>query len=119
MSPAQIPAGAIADAATLALEHEAVAADQVVTGAPSTGYAALFDEDSPGEIGVWEMTPGAMRDSEVDEVFVVLAGDATVEFTSPALPSIELRPGVVVRLDAGMQTVWTVRETLRKVFIAR
>ena len=67
---------------------------------------------------MWEMTPGAMRDVEVDEVFVVLAGDATVEFVDPALPSIELRPGSVVRLEAGMRTVWTVRETLRKVYVA-
>ena len=59
-----------------------------------------------------------MRDVEADEVFVVLAGDATVEFEDPALPPIELRPGSIVRLDEGMRTVWTVRETLRKVYIA-
>ncbi|MBN9178148.1 MAG: cupin domain-containing protein [Microbacterium sp.] len=69
-------------------------------------------------IGVWEMTVGAMRDTEIDEVFVVIAGDATVEFVSPALPSIELAPGAVARLTAGMQTVWTVRETLRKIYLA-
>ena len=45
------------------------------------------------------MTPGAMRDVEADEVFVVLAGAATVEFEDPALAAIELRPGSVVRLD--------------------
>jgi uncharacterized cupin superfamily protein len=60
-----------------------------------------------------------MRDVEVDEVFLVIAGHATVEFVEPALPSIELRPGSIVRLDAGMSTVWTVTETLRKLFIAR
>ncbi|GAA1825306.1 cupin domain-containing protein [Agromyces salentinus] len=126
--PTRLLAGAVTDAASLALEHEPVPADQVVAGSPTTGYVVL-DARGPGaddvdpvgsarEIGVWEMTPGAMRDVEADEVFVVLAGDATVEFERPALESIVLRPGSIVRLDAGMETVWTVRETLRKVFVA-
>ncbi|GAA1807130.1 cupin domain-containing protein [Agromyces neolithicus] len=100
------------------LEHEPVPADQVVAGSPSTGYVAL-DGWGAGEIGVWEMTPGAMRDVEVDEVFVVLSGAATVEFEHPHSSPIVLAPGSVVRLEAGMKTIWTVRETLRKVFIAR
>ena len=117
-------AGGVTDAASLPLDHEPVPADQVVAGAPTTGYAPLVGSaddgaDAAGELGVWEMTPGAMRDTEVDEVFLVVAGRATVQFVDPALPTIELQPGSVVRLDAGMQTVWTVTETLRKVFIAR
>ncbi|MGI9824128.1 cupin domain-containing protein [Agromyces sp. Marseille-Q5079] len=123
-------AGAVTDAAGLALEHEPVAADQVVTGAPTTGHLVLDSTEPDGgddpdaaadagrTIGVWEMTPGAMSDVEADELFVVLTGDATVEFVSPALASIELRPGSVVRLTSGMETVWTVRETLRKVYVA-
>ncbi len=110
------------DAAGLALEPEPVPAEQAVSGGPTTAYTALDEPaaaDGVGEIGVWEMTPGVMRDIEVDEVFVVLAGDATVEFEEPRLDPIELRPGSVVRLTAGMQTVWTVRATLRKIFISR
>ncbi|MGW9630607.1 cupin domain-containing protein [Agromyces sp. NPDC055520] len=116
-------AGAVTDAAGLVLDHQPVPAEQVVAGTPATGYRALDSSDA-GEIGVWEMTVGAMRDVEVDEVFVVLAGAATVEFEHvpstgrPADPII-LAPGVVVRLEAGMTTIWTVRETLRKVFISR
>jgi uncharacterized protein len=111
-------AGAMTDATGLVLEHDPVPADQVVAGSPATGYAPL-DESEAGEIGVWEMTPGAMRDVEVDEVFVVLSGAATVEFEHPHASPIVLAPGSVVRLEAGMKTIWTVRETLRKVFIAR
>jgi len=116
-------AGAVTDAPGLALEHEPVPADQVVAGSPTTAYLAL-DESAAGEIGVWEMSVGAMRDVEVDEVFVVLAGAATVEFEhvpSTGRPGdpIVLAPGAVVRLEAGMQTIWTVREPLRKVFISR
>ncbi len=119
----RLVAGALTDARALTLEHEPVPAEQVVAGSPTTAYVAL-DESTAGEIGVWEMSVGAMRDVEVDEVFVVLAGAATVEFEHvpstgrPADP-IVLAPGAVVRLEAGMKTIWTVREPLRKVFISR
>ena len=110
-------AGAVTDASALVLEHEPVPADQVVEGSPATGYVAL-DASDAGEIGVWEMTPGAMRDVEVDEVFVVLSGAATVEFEHPHASPIVLAPGSVVRLEAGMKTIWTVRQTLRKVYVS-
>lgn len=122
----RLPAGAVTDASSLALPHEPVPADQLVAGAPTTGVADLDADDldaggsgtgSARTVGVWEMTPGTMRDVEADEVFVVLAGDATVEFDDSDLPPIELGPGAVVRLEAGMRTVWTVRETLRKVYV--
>jgi uncharacterized cupin superfamily protein len=110
-------AGAVTDAAALALRLEAVPATQVVSGAPRAGFATL-DESDAGELGVWQMTPGVATDVEADEVFVVLSGAATVEFTDPLLPTIELRPGSVVRLAAGMHTTWTVHETLRKIYLA-
>ena len=105
--------GTVTDAAALAPAMTPVPADQVVAGAPATGLVELTDA-----IGVWEHTPGTSTDVEVDEVFVVLSGSATVSFEEPALPAIELRPGSIVQLTAGMRTVWTVRETLRKVYIA-
>jgi hypothetical protein len=46
------------------------------------------------------------------------SGEATVDFVDPDLASIGLRAGWMVRLEAGMRTVWTVRETLRKVYVA-
>ncbi len=110
-----VDAGVVVSAIELEVPLTPVPPAQVVSGAPSTGSVDL-DEDMG--IGVWEMTPGAMRDTEIDEVFVVVAGSATVEFVKPSLPAIELAPGSVVRLEAGMQTVWTVREALRKVYLA-
>ncbi|WP_307785467.1 cupin domain-containing protein [Microbacterium hibisci] len=104
--------GIVTDAASLALDLQPVPADQVVEGSPRAGYAELTDT-----VGVWEHTPGTSTDVEADEVFVVLSGSATVSFDDPALADIELRPGSVVRLTAGMRTVWTVRETLRKVYL--
>ena len=116
---ARLTPGEVTDAATRPLAHEPVPDDQVVSGAPTTAFAELdASADGAREIGVWEMTPGAMRDTEADEVFLVIAGRATVEFIDPALPAIELAPGSLVRLDAGMRTVWTVHETLRKLYVA-
>ncbi|MFE5672855.1 cupin domain-containing protein [Agromyces sp. NPDC056523] len=117
--PVQLAAGAVTDAATRPLAHEPVPDDQVVAGTPTTAYAELdVAADGGRELGVWEMTPGAMRDTEADEVFLVIAGRATVEFVDPALPAIELGPGSLMRLEAGMRTVWTVHETLRKLYVA-
>lgn len=106
--------GTVVSALTVTVPLDAVPAAQIVSGAPRTGSLDL-DEDLG--IGVWEMTPGAMRDTEIDEVFVVLAGEATVEFIDPALPAVELRPGSLMSLTSGMRTIWTVRETLRKIYL--
>ena len=87
-----------------------------LAGAPTTGHCD-WSSLSDLTIGVWEHTPGTSLDVETDEVFVVLSGDATVGFDDGS-PAIDLRPGSLVRLYAGQHTIWTVRETLRKVFIA-
>jgi uncharacterized cupin superfamily protein len=107
----------VADAASAVLEHEPVPSEQVVAGAPTTGHLVL-DDGGEHTVGVWEMSVGAMHDIETDEVFVVLAGAATVEFEHPAIDAIELGPGSVVRLEAGMRTIWSVHEPLRKLYVA-
>ena len=86
----------------------------VVSGAPATGFRALTAVAGV-EVGIWEMTPGTATDVEADEVFVVLSGSGTVDFSDGS--SLELRPGSTVRLHAGDQTRWTIRETLRKVYM--
>lgn len=102
-------------AASVALDHEPVSDDQRVAGSPTTGVRTLTDFDGV-EVGVWEMSVGGMRDVEADEVFVVLSGSARVEFADDSA-TLDLRPGDVVRLAAGAHTVWTVTETLRKVYL--
>ncbi|MES2092322.1 MAG: cupin domain-containing protein [Actinomycetota bacterium] len=108
-----------ADSSVAALEleiaHETVAVDQVVDGAPTTGFATITSFGEL-EVGVWEMTVGAMRDVETDEVFVVIAGRATVTFDADERV-MDLSAGSVARLTAGERTVWTVTETIRKVYI--
>ncbi len=122
-APAEAPAAAAAPetpAAIAALDlnivREPVAADQVVDGAPATGFTTVttFGEL---EVGVWEMTVGAMQDVESDEFFVVIAGRATVTFDADDRV-MNLSVGSMARLVAGEHTVWTVTETIRKVYIA-
>ena len=105
----------VVHAATEWLEHEPVPADQAVTGEPHTGVAEL-GEFGGLQVGVWEMTPGVMTDVEAEELFVVLSGVATVEFDDDS-PALTLGAGDVVRLTKGTRTVWTVTETLRKVYL--
>ena len=99
----------------LIIARDPVAAEQVVDGAPTAGFTTLatFGEL---EVGVWEMTVGAMQDVEGEEVFVVIAGRATVTFDAGDRV-MNLSVGSVARLAAGEHTVWTVTETIRKVYI--
>lgn len=110
-------AGVVTDALGAALAHDPLPAEVVRAGSPGTGIRELGAFGGV-DLGIWEMTAGAAVDTEADEVFIVLAGSARVDFVEPPLPSIEVRAGSVVRLVAGMQTLWTVHETLRKVYIA-
>ena len=97
------------------LDHEPVPSDEVVAGSPAAAVETLTALGGT-EVGLWEMSEGTARDTEVDEVFVVLAGRGTVAFEDGE--RIDLRPGVAVRLIAGERTVWTVDERLRKVWVA-
>lgn len=101
--------------AVLALDHTPLPDELVVDGGPTTGHRDLTTL-SDVTVGVWEHTPGVSRDVEADEVFVVVSGDATVTFDDGS-PAVDLRPGSLVRLHEGQRTTWTVRETLRKVFV--
>lgn len=98
----------------VAIPLQDVPAAQRIAGTPQTGSVPI-EKFGGTVVGVWEMTPGVMRDVEVDEILTVLAGAAIVEFQDGS--RITLEPGTVARLHAGQQTVWTVTETLRKVYV--
>ncbi|SMG17898.1 cupin domain-containing protein [Agreia pratensis] len=99
----------------LALSLDLAPADNVVAGTPHTGFYELMDTDGRS-VGIWELGVGTVTDTEIDEVFVVISGSATVEFDDSD-ETLSLRPGSVGRLGAGMRTRWTVTETLRKIYI--
>jgi uncharacterized cupin superfamily protein len=106
-----------AHAITVGIQHEDVAAQQIISGAPQTGLVELgvwngFDA------GVWEMTPGAMSDIEVDELCIILSGAGVVQrVIDGRTMNQELAPGVVLGLREGEETVWTVTSTVRKVYL--
>jgi uncharacterized protein len=105
-------------AAELTLEATELDPVQIVSGSPETAELVL-DESADGLItrGVWEMTPGVVTDVELDELFVVISGRATIEVESVDGSSrMEVGPGSVVVLGEGTKTRWTVHETLRKVY---
>jgi uncharacterized cupin superfamily protein len=113
------PAAFAVDVAGAALEPLALDPAQVLDGAPETRVLVLEEADHGAvtvQRGVWEHTPGVSTDVEADELFVVLAGRATVEIAGGE--TLELAPGVAGVLRNGDRTVWRVRETLRKVYVA-
>ncbi|MDA8316322.1 MAG: cupin domain-containing protein [Actinomycetota bacterium] len=105
-----------ADAGAVPLEVSIPAGTEVLEGDPTARYCAITDLGNGAEAGVWEMTAGCVRDVESDEIFVVLSGDATLRFDDGE--TIDLRPGVLVRLCAGDRTEWRVRDTLRKLYVS-
>lgn len=102
------------DAFEFPLEAYALEPEEIVEGAPRTAEA-MFTSIGHAQLGVWEITPGTVRDIEKDEAFVVLAGEGTITFADGEVT--ELRPGSLVRLNAGESTVWEIRTTLRKVYL--
>lgn len=102
------------------LDAEPLPPGQIEAGTPSTA-AAEIGGFAGCELGVWEVTPGICSDTEADEVFIVLRGRARIEFLgggpAPAPGPLDIGPGDIVRLHEGQRTRWTVRETLRKVYL--
>jgi uncharacterized cupin superfamily protein len=106
------PVGALA----VDIPLEPVSLEDVLDGEPSTG-AVVLGEFAGREFGVWEMTPGSMSDVENDEFFVVVAGAGSVEFLDDEVV-VQLVPGSLLTLAAGARTIWSVTQTLRKVWMA-
>ncbi|MFT4084366.1 MAG: cupin domain-containing protein [Nocardioides sp.] len=107
------------DALAISLDDLPLDPDTVLAGTPAAAAVELGeigDALTGIEVGVWSLTEGTVTDTEVDEVFVVVAGRGSVTFEGGE--RVALAPGVVVRLHAGERTTWTITETLRKVYLA-
>jgi hypothetical protein len=96
------------------LTHEPISAAETVAGSPTAGFAALTTVGNL-EVGVWEITAGVVTAVEEAEIFIVMRGQATLRRGDGT--EVELTPGSVARLTEGEKTQWTVRETLRKVYL--
>jgi uncharacterized protein len=103
------------NAAELPLDPRPLDPQQIRAGSPQTFSRVLWKSvDGRHQRGVWEITPGVVVDVEVDEMFVVISGSATVEIEGQA--PLRLAPGHVGVLRAGDRTTWHIHETLRKVY---
>ena len=97
------------------LPHAPLPPDEIDEGTPSAGVAD-FGRVGATDVGIWEMSEGVARDTEAEEIFVVLSGAGSVSFQDGS--TLALTPGVAVRLYQGEQTVWTITERLRKIYVA-
>nr|WP_245190325.1 cupin domain-containing protein [Leucobacter exalbidus] len=98
---------------------EAIAEDDIVSGEPQQGFTEL-GSIAGAEVGIWELRSGVVTDTEVDELFIVLSGEATIEILSgdDAGREVTVRTGDTMRLVGGTRTKWTVGDHIRKVYIA-
>ncbi|MQY33679.1 hypothetical protein SRB17_16420 [Streptomyces sp. RB17] len=97
------------------LEPEPLDPEQIVSGDPEVTGKVVWESPDGRQIrGIWQITPGAVKDTEADELFVVISGSATIEVQDG--PTLTVGPGDMAVLRAGDRTTWTVRETLRKAY---
>lgn len=106
-------------AITAGIALEAVPETDTVSGDPQQGITEL-GAIAGADVGIWELRAGVVTDTEVDELFVVLSGEALVEILSgpEAGSEITVRAGDAMRLVGGTRTRWSVRDHIRKIYIA-
>ncbi len=106
----------VVPATTQELTSDPLDPSQVVSGNPQVSTYEVLDSEALA-VGIWQHTSGVSTDVEVDEIFVVLAGRATIEVAGG--PTLQVGPGDVGVLEAGAETTWTIHEDLRKIYILR
>lgn len=93
-----------------------VPAEEVDAGSPRQGTLEL-GTIGKCEAGIWELRDGAVFDTEIDELFVVISGGATIELLDEHR-TVDVKTGDVMRLTAGTRTRWIVQDHIRKVYLA-
>ena len=92
--------------------------DQVIDGDPEAFDLALTESEGGTEVaGFWMCTPGSFTDTELEESFVVIRGQAEVEMADGT--RIALGPGDTHSFRAGEKTIWKVTQPLVKSYWAR
>lgn len=93
-------------------------AEIVTAGRPEASGLVLSKSDDARIVrGIWACTPGRFRwNWSYDETVVVVSGRATVALSDGR--TVELVPGSLAHFERGLESVWTIHETLRKGFHA-
>lgn len=112
-----LPEGAnrVTHARTAIVPLDPVPAEETVSGLPRQGTKEL-GVIGGAETGIWELRGGTVTDTEVDEVFVVLSGEASIEMLDEG-HTVDVKAGDVMRLVAGTRTRWVVPDHIRKIYI--
>ncbi|CAK7206508.1 hypothetical protein SEUCBS139899_009304 [Sporothrix eucalyptigena] len=105
-------------AATMPLPSMPYAADQIVSGQPDATSVTIWQPkaDSIIRSGIWDCTPGAanyQQEPTEISVFAFFSGKACIRFKEPEREDIEVGPGDVIYLPAGILSVFDVVETIR------
>jgi uncharacterized cupin superfamily protein len=113
-----VPSIATTDANSMSLPAH-VPKPTSLDGQTETSASTWTSADGTAESGVWECTAGtftARRDG-YDEIAIILSGTATVR--SDTGETVDLGPGSIFVTPAGWTGVWTVHDTIRKVYVIR
>ena len=102
-----------AQVADAELKPDGLRPDQVLAGNPVTSDLVLARHDN-ARYGIWEITPGKAIQVAPTGMFVVISGRATIAVEGGS--TFDIGPGDVCIWDGGERTVWTVYETVRKVW---
>jgi uncharacterized cupin superfamily protein len=76
-----------------------------------------LSDDGRVSTGIWECTPGSFPSARdgYSEVMTFVAGDATI--TDEDGTEHAIGAGTTIVLDDGWRGSWTIRETVRKVYV--
>lgn len=95
------------------LTLDAPRSGRVLAGDPVTSSIVL-PSDGKVRYGIWQIAPGTAVEVAPRGMFAVLSGHATIAVDDG--PTFDVGPGDVCIWDGGERTIWTVHETLRKVY---
>jgi uncharacterized cupin superfamily protein len=87
--------------------------DRVLAGNPVSSDLVLASDEKVS-YGIWQITPGTSVQIAPTGMFVVLSGRATIAVEGGS--TFGIGPGDVCIWDGGERTIWTVYETVRKVW---
>lgn len=103
------------DVATATLTQQSHPGQWIDGGWP-TALSEPLTQVGGTDLTLWEITSGVVTDVEDEECLLVVAGEGSIRFASGHV--VDLRPGVLVKLEAGEHTEWTVLTTLRALLIS-
>jgi len=103
--------------AAASLKPDVIASKDIISGSPRAGDLVFSkSEDGRETRGIWSCTPGSFHWTfDTDETAIILQGAVAVRLEDGT--ALELKPGDLACFSRGAKTVWTVHETLRKVYV--